>query len=311
MALKNENQKRLTTQDIKAIDNMLRKHDSEYPKPVFPTESTRDMQLRLNNELLKEMERDHPNLNIVKRALQSGADPNTRDGEARTVLMIAAKFNDVEIAKLLIDKGADVNAMDFEKKTVVMYASEGGGIKIAEMLLDRLADPNVQSDVGMTALMFASMEDRRIGVVKLLIANGNLIDRQNNDGETALMIAANRGAIKNVGLLIDHGADIHAIGYDEERTQFTSVLMEGVIGMKKEVVSLLLERGVDINYRDDNGNTALIWAVTQRDAAIVKILVDNKADVNIINSRGNTALSIAKTNAVYKIIEILENQPAK
>ncbi len=52
--------------------------------------------------------------------------------------------------------------------------------------------------------------------------------------------------------------------------------------MKRAVIAVnyLLKRGVDINYRDKNGITALLSACHWGNTAIAKILLENGADVD-------------------------------
>ena len=66
-----------------------------------------------------------------------------------------------------------------------------------------------------------------------------------------------------------------------------------------EVVSLLLEKGADVNARDnDDGNTALINASNLGQIDIVKLLLDKGADVNAKTNCGCTALIAAIKGAI-------------
>ena len=55
----------------------------------------------------------------------------------------------------------------------------------------------------------------------------------------------------------------------------------------------LLTKGVPIDARDENGNSALITACQNGQGRLVKLLVRSGADPNIQNKRGNTALHFA------------------
>lgn len=60
-----------------------------------------------------------------------------------------------------------------------------------------------------------------------------------------------------------------------------------------EVVSRVLNKGVDINQQDDDGYTALIRAAEGGHTSLVKLLVRKGADVWLQNKRGMTALDAA------------------
>ncbi len=68
-------------------------------------------------------------------------------------------------------------------------------------------------------------------------------------------------------------------------------------GLEKLVLSLL-DEGFDVNARDGDGMTLLLWAIQLRDAALTTLLMSNKAiDVNARSTTcGYTPLSIAGQN---------------
>ena len=80
---------------------------------------------------------------------------------------------------------------------------------------------------------------------------------------------------------------------NDGKTPLMILLQELDINTCLELLPFFLERGVDINRRDNRGNTALLCnasTLNQCFKEIVKELVRAGADVNIANNEGNTAL---------------------
>lgn len=61
----------------------------------------------------------------------------------------------------------------------------------------------------------------------------------------------------------------------------------------------------DINEVDENGWSALMFAINNNETKIVDILIDEGADVNIEDKDGNTPLKLARENGNRKIITLL------
>ncbi len=101
------------------------------------------------------------------------------------------------------------------------------------------------------------------GAIHLLVKAGADIDAPDGDGVTAVMIAARSGFKAIVQMLIDRGADM---GFMD--LQGRTVLHHGVSHRnnndhkhpmskkKKELIKLLLERGVRTDITDNKGSTA-------------------------------------------------------
>ena len=78
-----------------------------------------------------------------------------------------------------------------------------------------------------------------------------------------------------------------------------------------DVVSSLIERGVDPNVTDENSNTALILATSESYEDIVRFLLDNGADVNSKDGDGDTALDIARYYGYENMIDLLTSRGGK
>ena len=193
--------------------------------------------------------------------LDAGLDPNTKTPEGTTLLMMAA--HDTDKVKLLIDRGADVRA---------------------------------KAKSGYTALMVATTYFGTSSSVRLLLEH----DAEANPGKkvtfdaSPLVLASLAGDRDNISLLLAKGAD------PNHRMDFlgmfpSSPLITAVGFGDPEVLKALLKGGADIRERDNDGMTALDWAVVAHHADAVKVLLAAGAEVNAVDHFGYTPLLYAAT----------------
>lgn len=72
-----------------------------------------------------------------------------------------------------------------------------------------------------------------------------------------------------------------------------------------DMLRLLLEKGADVNYVSDDGETPLSMAVENDKLEYVEILLENGANVDYPNSYGETPLQAAVTYGYEKLIDLL------
>lgn len=76
---------------------------------------------------------------IAKDALDKGANPNARDPDGKTMLMIVAMENFHEIGKLLLESGADLDTKDNGGFTALSYANTFSGKDMERLLEQEMA----------------------------------------------------------------------------------------------------------------------------------------------------------------------------
>lgn len=85
-----------------------------------------------------------------------------------------------------------------------------------------------------------------------------------------------------------------------------TAVKEGVYERVKE----LLGNGVDVNTREDDKTTILMWASIKGYHNIVKLLLDNGAKVNVQNNFGNSVFTYASFYRHKNIVKLLEQYGA-
>ena len=91
-------------------------------------------------------------------------------------------------------------------------------------------------------------------------------------------------------------------------------IMFAISGKKTEMVTALLDLGVDVNYASKSGNvgqTALYSAIQMGDAEMVKLLLAHKANPNAKTKAGETLLQQAQKGDQEDIVALLKAAGAK
>jgi len=73
------------------------------------------------------------------------------------------------------------------------------------------------------------------------------------------------------------------------------------------VVRLLLREEADIEASDSNGQTALLVAACQGDAAIVRLLLKEYVDQEATDDDGKTALILAKSGGHHTVAQMFDD----
>ena len=234
-----------------------------------------------------------------------------------TPLMQAVLMNKPKEVSALLASGADVNAASALGRTALMMAADTHQPEMVELLLAARADVHARDLQGNTALILAQLEgdgflncfswmrldswlsldgasrdDDMTRCTQLLLAAGADAKACNHAGQNALMTACYRRftsaeAEASIRLLITAGADINSRD-NEGRTPLMFSLMSGDHGW---MVPVLTSLGADINARDNAGRTPLMYAVQgyMADEAWRRLMAA-KPDIHARDNSGKQAI---------------------
>ena len=171
---------------------------------------------------------------------------------------------------------------------------------------------NVKDDQGNTPLTIAA-EKGYFEIVKLLVDKGAYVQSANAQNQTALCLAAKNKRVKTVKYL----TSLKSVRVDYEcgpqGKQKTALLIAGDHGAVPEIIQALVDAKANVNYKTDSGETALmnVAGVGRVDSA--EILLNAKADVNAMTTDRSrrTALFAAITNDKLDMAKFLVGKGAK
>ena len=232
----------------------------------------------------------------VAEAIKAGADVNAKDNDGWTALMFAAVLNkNPEVITALIKAGADINAKANGGETALDFAKNNDALKGTDVIRLLGGAPQSAQRSAMTDEEFIELcKSGTAQQVIEAIRNGANVNAKDNNGRTALMIAATLN--KNpeiITALIKAGADVNAKDNDGR----TALMFTAAINKNSEVITALIKAGADVNAKDNDGATALtLAAANTKNPEVITALTKAGLDVNAKGKFGWTALMIAAHN---------------
>jgi ankyrin repeat protein len=154
-------------------------------------------------------------------------------------------------------------------------------------LLQAGADPNTRDEQEATVLMWAAINGYR-GIAEDLLAAGADVSARAMGGITALMVAATMGNPELVALLLSRGGDGNARTEDDGRT---ALYFAVEIGDLDSTIALLAAHA-DPNMPGTGGRTPLHLAVERGDPELVEVLLAAGADPSIPDAQGESAADL-------------------
>ncbi|XP_065580950.1 protein phosphatase 1 regulatory subunit 12B-like isoform X11 [Artemia franciscana] len=203
------------------------------------------------------------NLDMVEYLVRKGSDINKGDNEGWTPLHATASCGFLSIARFLIDHGADVAAVNNDGDLPVDIAESE---EMTDLLQSEMDAQGIDSEVAKNM-----EEDRMVEDVNTWIQTRQISDRPHpKTGASALHVAAAKGYIR--------------------------------------VLSLILRIGGNVNAQDYDGWTPLHAAVHWGQREACEMLCENFADMNIKNYAGQTVFDVADPDLLSLLDDLKKKQ---
>lgn len=249
---------------------------------------------------------------IINLLLDYGSDIDFQDADGRTPFMAAALRGQADIVATLLARGADPDAVDDNGKNILhrMASEVPPTVKwnpdMLSLILSKAKNLEHRDNDRRTPLLWAAAKGSTQLAGALLPAKGkklaNIADT-NDQGHTALHLAARNDQPAMIKLLLNSGANIEA----RSDGGWTPLLMAAEAGSEAAIDALLTHtQSANINARTSSGMTALHWAAENgKLAAVQRILKVPHAYKNTKDSFDSTPLIRAAQNGHWNIVDEL------
>ncbi|NXX76393.1 ZDH13 Palmitoyltransferase, partial [Urocolius indicus] len=231
-----------------------------------------------------------------KELVEAGYDVRQPDKENVTLLHWAAINNRQELVKYYISKGAIVDQLGGDlNSTPLHWAIRQGHLPMVMLLLKCGADPSLIDGEGFSSIHLAVLF-QHMPIVAYLISKGQNVDTTDLNGQTPLMLAAQKAlGPEPTRFLLKFNPSLNAVDNVQKNTALHWAVTSGNIS----AVDLLLEAGASLDVKNGKGETPLDLAYQSLNRVIVYMV---KEEERVRSRRNNRLLKIVEK---YELLVLL------
>ena len=239
-------------------------------------------------------------------SLMNARNIYSKDSSGESCLHIAIRNNTKkEIVQYLLEKSNLINAMNMTGDTPLHIAVGIDNEVLGSLLIEKDANIFYLNDKGFSPLTLAiELGGKRTE----WFFNKKALTAKDENGNTALHIASQKGYARVIKDMVNNGSDINAINNNSETPLFSALK-----GDSYHVIKVLLtfaeNQMMYISKRDFLGNSPLHICVKEKAYNSAKLLLSiangNTIFVNLANQAGSTALHEASSFGDVTMIKLL------
>jgi len=219
---------------------------------------------------------------------KKGAVVDHRNAYEQTPFIACAEDGELKLLQALRGRGSNVDAVDVDGWTALIYAVVNGNYEVTKYLVEECKAEDSCDNDGYNALYHA-VNAGNVEITEFLCANGSLsIEFACNP----LMTAVKNGSVDIVKILCRHNINLHSQNENKE-TAFMIACSEGHL----EIARILFQEAKGdsmVNEKDYRGRTPLILASMNKHGDVVEFLCKEcKVNVFIQDDSDNFALTYA------------------
>ncbi|XP_053924529.1 palmitoyltransferase ZDHHC13 [Cuculus canorus] len=231
-----------------------------------------------------------------KELVEAGYDVRQPDKENVTLLHWAAINNRQELVNYYISKGAVVDQLGGDlNSTPLHWAIRQGHLPMVMLLLKCGADPSLIDGEGYSSLHLAVVF-QRLPIVGYLISKGQNIDTTDLNGQTPLMLAAQKAlGSEPTKFLLKFNPSLNAVDNVQKNTALHWAIASG----NTIAVDLLLEAGASLDIKNAKGEAPLDLAYQSLNRLMIYMITDEE---RMRSRRNNKLLKILEKYELFLLL---------
>ncbi|KAF1531211.1 Palmitoyltransferase ZDHHC13, partial [Eudyptes sclateri] len=231
-----------------------------------------------------------------KELVEAGYDVRQPDKENVTLLHWAAINNRQELVKYYISKGAIVDQLGGDlNSTPLHWAIRQGHLPMVMLLLKCGADPSLIDGEGFSSIHLAVLF-QHMPIVAYLISKGQNIDTTDFNGQTPLMLSAQKAiGPEPTRFLLKFNPSLNAVDNVQKNTALHWAIASG----NTSAVDLLLEAGTSLDIKNVKGETPLDLAYQSMNRFMVYMV---KEEERMRSRRNNKLLKIVEKYELFLLL---------
>ena len=259
---------------------------------------------------------------ILQMLLDARGDANAENSNRATPLHLAAEGGHCQLLQYLLNLGVSKDARNLVGATALHIAATKGhadavtclakaGLALTTRNQVNATALHIAAERGHAAVLAAMLQHLQFGATQDTAepAEGSqsenlleMLDARNQQGATALHIAAQEGNLSAVECLLAAGIDKDAVN----NCDATALHLAAGRGLT-DVVRCLVDSRANLNLRSQSGSIPLLVAVESRNREVVQCLLQAGSDNNSQNLRGETAHSLALRHGLEDVAQVLQD----
>ena len=246
---------------------------------------------------------------IAQYLILKGANIEANNGAQQTPLHVACKYGHFEIVQYLIEKGADTEAKDNDQWTPLHIACKYGHLPIVQCLIENGANIEAK-DFDEKTPFYIACSKRHLPIVKYLISKGARYDvqKKNYHGQSLFIFACENKDKKFIQSILS----LETISIPVDKLCIKYPLHHACSSDKGNfpVVQYLIEKGANIEAKDNSQWTPLHIACWNGHLPVVQYLIEKGANIEA-NSKYGTPLHIASYHGHTNVVKYLVSKGAQ
>ncbi|XP_032271030.1 ankycorbin isoform X4 [Phoca vitulina] len=194
---------------------------------------------------------------------------------------------------------SDTNEWNKNDDRLLQAVENGDAEKVASLLGKKGASATKQDSEGKTAFHLAATKGH-VECLRVMVTHGVDVTAQDTAGHSALHLAAKNSHHECIRKLLQSKCPAESVD-SSGKTALHYAAAQGCL----PAVQALCEHKSPINLKDLDGNIPLLLAVQNGHSEVCRFLLDHGADVNSRDKNGRTALMLACEISSSNIVEAL------